>query len=73
LLSFAVLLGAALDSHQLAPPIMQAYARHVGLTGDEPERLPGVLCGFPLLVGAWLHATWQTPAGPLIEQHEQRQ
>jgi len=72
LLSFAVALGAAMDAPRLAAPIVEAYTGHVELTGDELDRLPDVLCGFPLLVGAWMHATWKAQAGPILEQHERR-
>lgn len=73
LLSFAVTLGAAVDAPHLGPPVLEAYTRHVALTDDELARLPGVLCGFPLLVSAWMHASWRMPAGPMLEQHERRQ
>jgi Ser/Thr protein kinase RdoA (MazF antagonist) len=72
LLSFAVLLGTALDAPQVAEPIMRGYARHVELTDDELDRLPGVLCGFPLLVGAWMHVRWGTPAAQVVVQHDRR-
>jgi Ser/Thr protein kinase RdoA (MazF antagonist) len=72
LLSFAVLLGAALEVPALATPIVHAYSQHVDLTDAERARLPGVLCGFPLLVAAWTHATWGTPAGLVVEQHGRR-
>ena len=72
LLSFAVLLGAAVEAPQLAEPIIEAYARHVTLTEEELDRLSEVLCGFPLLVGAWMHTTWKAPAGPILDAHERR-
>lgn len=73
LLSFAVLLGTALGAPRLAAPIVEAYRRHVDLTDEELDRLPGALWGFPLLVGAWMHATWSAPAGPILEQHDRCQ
>lgn len=72
LLSYAVVLGNAVDAPHLAAPIAEAYGRHVTLTDDERARLPGVLCDFPLLVGAWMHATWGSPAGPILDAHERR-
>ena len=72
LLSFAVLLGAALEAQQLAGPILRSYTRHVELTEEEVARLPGALCGFALLVGAWMHATFGTAAEPIVAAHDQR-
>ena len=72
LLSFAVLLGTALGSPTLASPIVDAYRAHIELTAEEIDRLPRVLCDFPLLVGAWMHAMWQAPAGPILDQHHRR-